>query len=42
MSGLPSGKCSFIEFLTSSKSAGNSSNAGNPIHEKDEKDAHFY
>ena len=38
MIGLPSGKCSFIELLTSSKVASVSSNEDNPICEKDQQD----
>jgi len=39
MIGLPSGKCSVIELLTSSKVASTSSNEDNPICEKDQQDA---
>jgi hypothetical protein len=40
MIGLPSGKCRFIELLTSSKAVSNSSKEDNPICEKDQQDAH--
>lgn len=41
MVGLPSGKCRFMELLTSSKVASTSRNEDNPIREKDQPDARF-
>ena len=41
MIGLPLGKRRFIELLTSSKAASNSSNEDNPIRDKDQQDTHI-